>query len=77
MDASVFLDGEDTISVGKVRDFTTTDLTAGEVCKDYEVKVELERDGKTVTQVRKSTVRGGETQDVRFDLPETLAFSSR
>ena len=62
--------------VGKVRDFTTTDLKSGQVHKDYEVKVEIERDGKTITKVRKVNLRGGETQDVRFDLPETLAFSS-
>lgn len=76
MDASVYLDGEDTISVGKVRDFTTTDLKSGQVFKEFEVKVEVERDGKTITKVRKVNLRGGETQDVRFDLPETLAFSS-
>ena len=77
MDASVYLDGEDTISVGKVRSFSTPDLVAGQVHKEFEVKVEIERDGKTITKVRKVNLRGGETQDVRFDLPETLAFSSR
>lgn len=77
MDASVFLEGEDTISVGKVRDFTTTDLKPGQVHKDFEVKVEIERDGKTITKVRKVNLHGGKTQDVRFDITETLAFSSK
>lgn len=77
MDASVYLDGEDTISVGKVREFTTADLAAGQDYKNFEVKVEIERDGQTIVKTRKVNLRAGETQDVRFDLPETLAFSSR
>lgn len=75
MDASVYLEGQDTVSVGKAREFNTTDLKKGEVWKNYTVRVEIERDGKTLTKVQKINLRGGETREVRFDFSEGVAFN--
>jgi uncharacterized protein (TIGR03000 family) len=64
----VFLDGEDTVSVGNVRRFVTNDLASGKAWKDYEIRVELERDGKTIVETKKINLFSGEKQEVEFEI---------
>ncbi len=74
-DASVFLAGEDTISVGKVRKFVTTDLASGQAWKDYEIRVEVERNGKTIVKSKKISLHAGDTRqlDFKFDSNPKIA----
>lgn len=65
-DASVYLDGEDTISVGKIRKFSTNELANGKAWKDYEVRVEVERNGKLVVQSRKISLVAGDAKQLEF-----------
>jgi len=74
MDASVYLEEQDTVSVGKLREFNTTDLTPGQVWENYNVRVVVERDGKTFTKVRKINLRGGEPRELYFDFGDKLAL---
>lgn len=67
-DASVYLAGEDTISVGKVRQFVTHDLADGQAWKDYEIRVEYERQGKTVVKSKKISLFAGDVKEVDFNI---------
>lgn len=68
-DASVFLAGEDTVSVGNVRKFVTNDIADGKAWKDYEIRVEVERDGKTIVKTKKISLFAGDEKEFEFKFP--------
>lgn len=67
-DASVYLEGEDTISVGNVRQFVTHDLAHGKAWKDYEIRVEFERHGKMVVKSKKISLFAGDDKEIDFNV---------
>ncbi|HVW38679.1 MAG TPA: TIGR03000 domain-containing protein, partial [Pirellulales bacterium] len=71
-DAKVFLSGNETQSFGETRRFSTTKLTAGGEWQDYVVRVELTRDGKTLTKVETVSLKPGDDREltVDFDAPQ-------
>lgn len=75
-DAMVFLNGEDSVSVGNVRRFVTNDLGVGKTWKDYEIRVEFERNGKTIVETKKINLFSGEKQEVEFESAADLKFAS-
>ena len=68
-DASVYLAGEDTVSVGNVRKFVTNDISDGKAWKDYEIRVEVERDGKTIVKSKKISLFAGDDKELEFHFP--------
>jgi len=77
-DAKVYLSGNETRSHGEVREFSTTKLATGQQWDDYVVKVEVERDGKTLTQQQTLSLTGGEVREVNidFDAPQVAQATS-
>ena len=71
-DASLTIDGHATTSTSAVRTFVSPAL---ETNKDYQytLKVEMVRDGKSVTESKTVIVRAGETTEVNFN---TLTVAS-
>jgi uncharacterized protein (TIGR03000 family) len=71
-DAKVFLSGNETKSFGETRRFSTTKLAAGGEWQDYVVRVELTRDGKTLTKVETVSLKAGDAREltVDFDAPQ-------
>ncbi|HWA97831.1 MAG TPA: TIGR03000 domain-containing protein, partial [Pirellulales bacterium] len=67
-DAKVYLSGNVTRSTGEVREFTTTRLAKGQEWNDYTVRIEIERDGKTISKEEKLTLVGGQARDLSVDL---------
>ncbi|MCP4038252.1 MAG: TIGR03000 domain-containing protein, partial [bacterium] len=58
--ARVSLGGNDTVSSGTVRQFTTTDLSRDDAWKDYRVVVTLDRNGEELRREQTVTVKGGD-----------------
>jgi len=65
-EAKVFLAGSPTRLKGHVRNFTTTKLSSGQSWSNYVVRVELTRDGKTISQDREITLVAGVSQELTF-----------
>jgi uncharacterized protein (TIGR03000 family) len=67
--AKVYLEGQEMSLTGSVRQFRSPALESG---KDYvyTVRVDIERDGKTVSKTAKATVRAGSNVEVAVDFPE-------
>jgi uncharacterized protein (TIGR03000 family) len=63
--ASVWFDGESTSSIGTSRYYVTPELPKGRDFH-YDVKVQWNQGGRTLTEERKITVRAGETAVVDF-----------
>ncbi len=66
-DARVFLAGHATSEKGAARQYKTTKLASGQSWKKYTVKVQVVRNGKTLTQEREISLVGGETQALAFE----------
>lgn len=68
-EAKVFLSGNETRSTGDTREFTTTKLPLGAEWAGYVVRVELEREGRTLVQERELTLKAGQEHswDVDFE----------
>ncbi|HWB09715.1 MAG TPA: TIGR03000 domain-containing protein [Pirellulales bacterium] len=71
-DARVYLSGNETHSSGEVRTFSTTKLAAGESWGNYVVRVEVDRNGRTLSKEETIAINGGETRDlaIDFDAPQ-------
>jgi uncharacterized protein (TIGR03000 family) len=71
-DAKVFLAGSETRSHGDEREFSTTRLARGQQWDDYLVRVEVERDGKTISREQTLSLTGGEERELNidFDAPQ-------
>jgi uncharacterized protein (TIGR03000 family) len=72
-DAKVYLSGNETEATGAERVFQTKRLSAGETWGEYVVRVELQRNGKTLTQEREVSISGGDQKQLSFDFAEQLA----
>ncbi len=69
--AKVELAGTETKQTGTKRVFRTARLKAGQTWKGYQVRVTLEKDGRTLTKQRSLVLRGGESQSVYVDFDDT------
>jgi uncharacterized protein (TIGR03000 family) len=70
-DSRLWLEGNATRGTGAVRQFETTRLSAGQSWEDYEVRVEIERDGRTLAQRKTITLKAGQSHEMRFDFDRT------
>jgi len=67
-DAKITLAGVPTKQTGEVREFATNKLAAGQTWSNYQVHVEVTRNGKTLSQDRTILLTGGRSQELNFDL---------
>jgi uncharacterized protein (TIGR03000 family) len=67
-DARIFVNGQPTTSTGSTRQYVSRDLRPG-FNYSYEVRAEIERDGRLMEHVKKVDIRAGETARVAFDFP--------
>jgi uncharacterized protein (TIGR03000 family) len=65
-EAKVYLAGNATTASGEVRVFKTTGLSTGKGWNGYTVRVELERDGKMVTEEKVIDLAAGQSKEVSF-----------
>lgn len=72
-EAKVTLAGAATRQTGELRTFATDSLTKGQEWAGYVVRVELERDGKTLVEEKTLSVVGGETYELKFDFADGAA----
>jgi uncharacterized protein (TIGR03000 family) len=63
-DAKVTLAGVATKQTGEVRQFSTSNLANGQAWQNYQVVVEMTRDGKPVREERTITLVGGQAQEL-------------
>lgn len=72
VDATLTIDGQATVAQCASREFVSPALEAG---KDYAytIKVEIVRDGKSVSESKTVIVRAGETSEVSFGLAAVAA----
>lgn len=70
-DAKVFLAGKETKSTGEVREFATTKLPNGGEWNDYSIRVELNRDGQTLSKETNVSLAAGEARSVMVDFDAT------
>lgn len=66
-DAEVYLAGRRTRMEGTVRAYTTKRLASGETWNDYVVRVDVSRDGHTVSKRHVLDLRGGQSHELTFD----------
>jgi uncharacterized protein (TIGR03000 family) len=69
-DAELVLAGTKTKSTGTTRTFTTKKLAEGQLWEDYVVTVSMNQNGKTLTQEKTISLRGGEDRTLEFDLTQ-------
>jgi uncharacterized protein (TIGR03000 family) len=68
--AKVTLAGAETRQTGETRTFITTSLKAGQKWDGYVVRVELERDGQTLTEEKNLAIEGGQSYELSFDFAD-------
>jgi len=66
--AKVTLAGAATKQTGEVRSYTTAGLNPGQHWDGYTVRVELEKDGKTVVEEKTLSIEGGKSYELSFDM---------
>jgi uncharacterized protein (TIGR03000 family) len=64
------LAGNETNGFGPVRTFRTTQLAAGENWENYTVRVELESNGRQLSQERTINVAAGDTVELNFEFDD-------
>jgi uncharacterized protein (TIGR03000 family) len=64
-DARLYIDGQQMKTTSATRSFTTPTLEPGQLYY-YEVKAEVIRDGKPVTQTKRVIIKAGEVARTRF-----------
>ena len=69
-DARVFLLGSETQQTGETRTFTTNHLKAGQQWEGYEIRVELDRDGRTLVRQQELKIKGGESYELAFSFDQ-------
>gem|GEM_PF-4258695 len=72
-DAKLFIDGVPSPGTGAKRRFATEELAPDAQPVEYVLRVEWIVGGRTLTDSRKITVRGGEKKLVRFDFEEQVS----
>ena len=75
-DAKVILAGRETNTPGEVREFTTTKLALGTKWDDYKIVVQVERNGRTVSQDKTISLVAGETREMAFDFDSPQVAAS-
>ena len=75
-EAKVFLSGQQMNMTGDIREFTTTQLNAGEEWSDYTVRVELNRDGQIVSKDQTITLKAGDDRELSFDFDSAQVASN-
>jgi uncharacterized protein (TIGR03000 family) len=65
-DAKVTLAGVTTKQTGETRQFSTTNLKAGQVWDDYKVVVEMEQSGQMLREERTIKLTGGKAQELEI-----------
>lgn len=70
-DAKVTLAGVATKRSGEVRQFSTSRLTEGQAWQNYQVVVEMDRNGKTLREERTITLVGGKAQELSIGVGDT------
>ena len=70
-EAKVTLAGVHTKQKGEVRQFSTTNLSAGQVWEDYKVVVEMEQDGQMLREERIIKLTGGIAQELSIEFDST------
>lgn len=76
-DAKVYLSGTPTRATGSVRRFSTNRIADGQLWSDYVVRVDVERDGQTLTKERRVTLSGGDQAELKFDFDQTELADAR
>jgi uncharacterized protein (TIGR03000 family) len=66
-DAKVYLSGNETYGTGEIRTFTTTKLAEGQTWGNYVVRVEVERNGRTLSKEETIEIKGGDIRDMTID----------
>ena len=67
-DAKVYLSGNETHGSGEVRRFSTTKLQSGQKWQDYVVRVEVQRNGKTLSKEENVSLNGGDARELDHHL---------
>ena len=65
-EAKVYLAGNSTTASGETRVFKTTGLSSGKGWNNYTIRVEMERDGKLVTEEKVINLAAGEAKELSF-----------
>jgi uncharacterized protein (TIGR03000 family) len=71
--AKVTLAGAPTKQTGETRTYSTTTLAPGQEWDGYVVRVELQRDGKTLVEEKTLSIVGGENYEFSFDFAQEAA----
>ena len=76
-DAKVYLSGVATKSTGAVRTYATSALADGKEFPEYQIRVEVERNGKLISREATISLAAGESRAVAIDLdtPQTEVAS--
>ena len=69
-DAKVTLAGVETKQSGETREFSTSRLAPGQTWDDYKVVVEVQRDGRTLSEERVIKLQGGEAKELSVDFQD-------
>jgi uncharacterized protein (TIGR03000 family) len=72
-EATVTLAGAATHQTGEVRSYSTDALAAGQAWDGYVVRVQLERDGQTLSEEKTLKIVGGENYELTFDFAAEAA----
>jgi uncharacterized protein (TIGR03000 family) len=67
-DARVTLAGAETEQTGEVRSYESSNLKPGQKWDGYLVRVELEKDGKTLVEERTIDIEGGKSYELTFEM---------
>jgi uncharacterized protein (TIGR03000 family) len=65
--AKVFVNGNETTSTGDLRHFVSRGVSSNDTYR-FEIRAEMEQDGKVVSESRQIILSGGQTQELNFDL---------
>lgn len=76
-EAKVYLAGNATKATGEVRVFRTTGLSEGSRWSDYTIKVEMQKDGRTLTREEKISLSAGEAKELTFDFDAEKVADAR
>jgi len=73
--AKIFVNGKATLTPGELRVFAANHLTPG-ASYTYRIRAELERDGRTLTQVKVVQIHAGEGRQIQFDFTSNVATTA-
>ena len=72
-DASVTLAGAATQQTGETRTYATSSLAPGQEWDGYVVRVEIQKNGKTLVEEKTLSIVGGEAYELSFDFADSDA----